>query len=188
MNDKLRSHVINRDPSDPINEVETKKLQDAIKLLSKVRPVQGSKPNPRNKTRFKNFLESLKGSGQNELIEAVKQGFQACFENELEYTGIGSYYYDSKAGKYYDKSTDMYVEDDVVQNLQNAQQRSNSVNNEVLKQAFKLGLIDGRDYQRNHSRVNWDEKMSHKMHINAKAKDISVVDLFEKAKEEYKNA
>jgi len=33
------------------------------------------------KQKFKNFLESLKGSGQDTLIESVKSGFQACFEN-----------------------------------------------------------------------------------------------------------
>ena len=33
-----------------------------------------------NKEKFENFLESLKGNGQDELIESVKQGFQVCFE------------------------------------------------------------------------------------------------------------
>lgn len=33
-----------------------------------------------NKQKFNKFLESLKGKGQDTLIESVKQGFQACFE------------------------------------------------------------------------------------------------------------
>lgn len=32
------------------------------------------------KQKFENFLESLKGTGQDTLIESVKQGFQVCFE------------------------------------------------------------------------------------------------------------
>jgi len=35
-----------------------------------------------NIKKFEKFLESLKGKGQDTLIESVKQGFQACFENE----------------------------------------------------------------------------------------------------------
>jgi len=34
------------------------------------------------KAKFINFLESLKGKGENILIEAVKSGFQICFEND----------------------------------------------------------------------------------------------------------
>jgi len=34
-----------------------------------------------NIKKFENFLESLKGKGQDELIETVKQGFQTCYEN-----------------------------------------------------------------------------------------------------------
>jgi len=33
-----------------------------------------------NKEKFENFLESLKGNGQDKLIESVKQGFRVCFE------------------------------------------------------------------------------------------------------------
>ena len=33
-----------------------------------------------NKQKFENFLESLKGNGQDKLVESVKQGFQTCFE------------------------------------------------------------------------------------------------------------
>jgi len=33
-----------------------------------------------NKAKFENFLESLKGNGQDTLVESVKQGFQVCFE------------------------------------------------------------------------------------------------------------
>jgi len=33
-----------------------------------------------NIQKFENFLESLKGKGQDTLIENVRQGFQACFE------------------------------------------------------------------------------------------------------------
>ena len=33
------------------------------------------------KEKFKNFLESLKGKGQDSLIESVKTGFLACFES-----------------------------------------------------------------------------------------------------------
>ena len=32
------------------------------------------------KEKFENFLESLKGNEQNELIEVVKKGFHNCFE------------------------------------------------------------------------------------------------------------
>ena len=137
--------------------------------------------------KFDYFLEGLKGNGHDNLIEIVKRGFKVCLENEMEYTGVGDYYYEPKTGKYYNKSSDIYVEPAVVHNLQNAQQTSVNVNNDVLKQAFKLGLIDGRDFQKNHSRINWDEKMSQKMHHNAKEKGISVIELFEKAKEGYKN-
>jgi len=34
-----------------------------------------------NKEKFENFLESLKGNGQDVLIESVKQGFEVCFES-----------------------------------------------------------------------------------------------------------
>ena len=33
--------------------------------------------------KFEAFLESLKGNGQDQLIESVKQGFQVCFEANL---------------------------------------------------------------------------------------------------------
>ena len=33
-----------------------------------------------NKAKFETFLESLKGNGQDSLIESVKQGFKVCFE------------------------------------------------------------------------------------------------------------
>ena len=40
-----------------------------------------------NKEKFENFLESLKGNGQDVLIESVKSGFQACYEGwEEHYT------------------------------------------------------------------------------------------------------
>jgi len=32
--------------------------------------------------KFETFLESLKGQGQDSLIESVKKGFKVCFENE----------------------------------------------------------------------------------------------------------
>jgi len=37
-----------------------------------------------NKQIFENFLESLKGKGQDTLIESVKKGFRTCFEAEWE--------------------------------------------------------------------------------------------------------
>ena len=36
------------------------------------------------KKKFENFLESLKGKGQDQLIESIKSGFQACYENADE--------------------------------------------------------------------------------------------------------
>jgi len=36
------------------------------------------------KEKFKGFLESLKGNGQDSLIEYVNQGFQVCFENNQQ--------------------------------------------------------------------------------------------------------
>ena len=41
-----------------------------------------------NKQKFENFLESLKGNGQDSLIESVKSGFQACYESIFD--GHGS--------------------------------------------------------------------------------------------------
>jgi len=35
-----------------------------------------------NIAKFENFLDSLKGSGQDNLIESVKKGFNVCFENQ----------------------------------------------------------------------------------------------------------
>ena len=35
-----------------------------------------------NNTKFINFLESLKGNGNEMLIESVKKGFKVCYENE----------------------------------------------------------------------------------------------------------
>jgi len=137
------------------------------------------------KSKFESFLDNMKGSGNDVLIESIRAGYKVCMESELEHT-IGPYYYDSRAGKYYNKSTDMYVDNAEVDNQLQAQQNAVKINNEVLTQAFKLGLIDGKDYQRNHSRVTWDEKMSGKMDRNAKEKGISVVELYEKAKERYK--
>ena len=37
----------------------------------------------KNKTKFETFLESLKGKGDDALIESIKAGFQACFETIL---------------------------------------------------------------------------------------------------------
>ena len=34
-----------------------------------------------SRQKFENFLESLKGEGQDTLIESVKEGFQACYED-----------------------------------------------------------------------------------------------------------
>ena len=34
-----------------------------------------------NKKKFKSFLDSLKGNGDESLIESIKSGFQACFES-----------------------------------------------------------------------------------------------------------
>jgi len=134
--------------------------------------------------KFNKFLESLKDNGNEMLIESVKQGFQACFEGELEHT-IGTYYYDPSVGRYYNKATDFYVDESEVRKLLDASQRSNAINNEVLRQAFKLSLIDGNDYQKNHSKLTWDENMSNKMIRNAKSAGISVTDLFEKAKKKF---
>ena len=39
------------------------------------------------KQKFKIFLESLKGNGQDKLIESVKQGFQTCFEGFMSVIG-----------------------------------------------------------------------------------------------------
>ena len=40
----------------------------------------------KNKQKFNKFLESIKGNGNgyDVLIEGIKQGFQACFEDEIE--------------------------------------------------------------------------------------------------------
>jgi len=38
------------------------------------------------KQKFQNFLESLKDGKQDGLIESVKKGFQACFENDEQIT------------------------------------------------------------------------------------------------------
>ena len=35
-----------------------------------------------SREKFENFLESLKGNGQNALVESIKKGFRACFESE----------------------------------------------------------------------------------------------------------
>ena len=134
---------------------------------------------------FINFLEGLKSNDNNTLIESVKQGFQACFEGELEHT-IGTYYYDPSVGRYYNKATDFYVDESEVRELLDARQRSTAINNEVLGQAFKLGLIDGNDYRKNHSKLTWDENMSNKMIRNAKSAGINVTDLFKKVKKEFK--
>ena len=40
--------------------------------------------NMNNKQKFENFIESLKGNGYDVLIEGVKKGFQACFEDEMD--------------------------------------------------------------------------------------------------------
>jgi len=37
----------------------------------------------KNTKKFKNFLESLKGNGQDALIESVKKGFNFCFESTM---------------------------------------------------------------------------------------------------------
>ena len=139
--------------------------------------------NATHNDKFKTFLEALKGNGNDALIENIKLGYRVCFEG-LEHT-IGPYYYDSKAGKYYNKSSDMYVDAGEVESQLNAQQNAVNVYNAVLSKAFKLGLIDAKDFQRNHSRVQWDERMSDRMHRAAKAKGISVVDLFNEAKKEF---
>ena len=34
------------------------------------------------KQKFMSFLESLKGNGQDKLVESMKRGIQVCFENE----------------------------------------------------------------------------------------------------------
>ena len=39
------------------------------------------------KQKFETFLESLKGRGQDTLIESVKKGFQACVEMNESYYG-----------------------------------------------------------------------------------------------------
>ena len=47
------------------------------------------------KAKFENFLESLKGYDQNELIESVKKGFQVCFESKIaDVSQIHSMVYD----------------------------------------------------------------------------------------------
>ena len=38
--------------------------------------------NMNNAKKFENFLESLKGNGQDGLVESIKSGFQTCFESE----------------------------------------------------------------------------------------------------------
>ena len=35
------------------------------------------------KEKFESFLESLKGNGQDKLIERIEKGFQTCFESIL---------------------------------------------------------------------------------------------------------
>jgi len=53
------------------------------------------------KVKFEGFLESLKGNGQDVLIESVKKGFRVCFEEiekpqelmKYEFTENGKPYY-----------------------------------------------------------------------------------------------
>ena len=39
-----------------------------------------------SKEKFKNFLESLKGKGQDVMVENIEEGFRACFESEETFT------------------------------------------------------------------------------------------------------
>jgi len=103
---------------------------------------------------------------------------------DLEHT-IGDYYYDRKEGKYYDKARDMYVESSEVQDRLYNQQLMVNINNDVLKRVLKLGLINGNEYLRNHSRVTWDETFSNELHRRAKEKGISIMELFMEEKQKY---
>lgn len=128
-------------------------------------------------SKFMKFLESLKANDNEMLIESVKQGFRACFEGELEHT-IGTYYYDPSVGKYYNNATDFYVDESEVRELLDARRKKISINNEVLKKAFELGLIDGNDYRKNTHRLSWDTAVSDKMVRNAKSAGVSVTDFY----------
>ena len=57
------------------------------------------------KQKFEIFLESLKGSGQDVLIESVKSGFQACFENEMEELSL-----EDKLGIMWDLGNNMAID------------------------------------------------------------------------------
>jgi len=54
------------------------------------------------KDKFIAFLESLKGEGQDTLIESVKKGFDVCYENDMnsstKYTCPGCGEMESESG------------------------------------------------------------------------------------------
>jgi hypothetical protein len=141
--------------------------------------------------KFEEFLESLKGHDQDSLIESVKEGFRALVENELEQVRdskegelehvIGNYYYDSKAGKYYDKSTDFYVKPNVVQRQLDAVSNRVKVNNEVAGKLLKLGTINGNQYQQLIGKRDWPDEIAAKLF---KEKGISLFDLYKETKSE----
>lgn len=134
------------------------------------------------KQKFNNFLESLP---PNDLSETIKTGFNKIFESDesLEHA-IDEYYYDSKAGKYYDKSRDMYADSTDVQNRMDNAQKSNRVNNNMLSLLLKNDLINGNEYTKLHSRTQWPEAIMTRVHNDAKSKGITMTELWNKAKSE----
>jgi len=140
--------------------------------------------------KFMNFLENMKGTGNDALVESISSAYNIIFENgetnisndpDLEHT-IGDYYYDNKAGRYYDRSSDVYVDDDTVNRVLNARSDGVRLNNKVLGMMLKEGILNGKEYRKLMGRVDWDENIMRGVWKRAEDKGINISDMFTEAK------
>lgn len=143
-----------------------------------------------NKQKFLNFLESMKCAEHTALVESISTAYNMIFENDgsnissdpdLEHV-IADYYYDNKAGRYYDRSSDIYVDDETVNRVLNARSDGVRLNNTVLGMMLKAGVLNGKEYQKLMGRVDWDENIMRGVWKRAENKGVSISDMFTEAK------
>jgi len=61
-----------------------------------------------NNQKFKTFLESLEDSNNKQLLEAIKNGFVACFESMVNYVGVDPFF--NKKKEYFKITEDIPME------------------------------------------------------------------------------
>ena len=138
--------------------------------------------------KFVKFLESVK-SHDPALVETIELGFKVWLESEYSDDLAGlehvtdQYYYEPKAGQYYDRSSDAYLDkhDTTVHDLLEFKSRAQQRNDRVLRLLIEDGIISSKHLGRNLGRRTWDDELSHTINKRLREKGKNLSEYFERA-------